>query len=129
MAQSRSIPFYSPEEEQPVQLSITFKVGIGNQTILISVADTSAKTQLVEDIIMIYNALCQSCGYSYLKVPIFDKNLEKERRIRRGKRGGKRKKHEGGVCEGQYWSQSICLDKRNNVCFFQACSFSFSDLF
>ena len=88
-----------------------------------------------------FNALCQSCGHSYFKVPNFDKlflcgfssrvskilrrvvqtpqeyRKIKKRKILRGKRGEKCKKHEGGVCEGQDWSQKNCLDKRNDICF------------
>ena len=64
MRWSKSIPFYSPEEEQPGQLATTLKVRVRNQTDLIFVRDTFAKTQLVENIIVIYNgwALHQEIG-------------------------------------------------------------------
>ena len=65
---------------------------------------------------VVFHPGCPKFCVELCKLP---KNKEKLKKIKiwRGKKGEKCKKHEGGVCEGQDWSQKICLDKRNDICF------------
>ena len=57
------------------------------------------------------------CPKFYVELCKLPKNIEKRKQNWSGKRGKKCKKHEGGVCEGQDWSQKNCLDKPNDICF------------